>query len=251
MKLEEITSWLDATLNVKAFSDVSNNGLQIGRPAGDVDCVAFGVDASARFIEEAAKAGAKLAVVHHGISWGGGIKTVTGGIYNAIAAAIRADIALYAVHLPLDANREVGHNWTIARALGLKDVESAFVYHGETIGCTGVLSEETAVSDFLETVKKLVSGKASGWNLDCAGKIRKVGICSGGAGDFAEESKNLGCDVFLTGEANWGDIIGAGNACAPMICAGHYETEIFGIEKLASKMSENLGVKTVVPFIQY
>ena len=89
MKLKKIISWLDETLNVKSFSDVSNNGLQIARTGDEIECVAFGVDGSAKFIEEAAKAGAQLAIVHHGISWGGGIKTVTGGMYNVIAKAIR------------------------------------------------------------------------------------------------------------------------------------------------------------------
>ena len=31
MKLEKITVWLDTTLKVAAFDDVSNNGLQVDR----------------------------------------------------------------------------------------------------------------------------------------------------------------------------------------------------------------------------
>ena len=60
MKLARITKWIDKVLDVKAFSDVSNNGVQIARAGDDVKKVAFGVDASVAFIEAAAEAGAQL-----------------------------------------------------------------------------------------------------------------------------------------------------------------------------------------------
>ena len=41
--LKSIVDWLDAALDVRAFSDVSNNGLQIAREGERVDKVAFGV----------------------------------------------------------------------------------------------------------------------------------------------------------------------------------------------------------------
>ena len=104
VKLKKIVDWLDKTLEVKAFSDVSNNGVQIARTGEDVAKVAFGVDASVRTVRAAAAAGAQLLVVHHGISWGGGIQRITDGVYNVVKAAMDANLALYAVHLPLDAN---------------------------------------------------------------------------------------------------------------------------------------------------
>lgn len=56
MKLRKIADWIDDALNVKAFSDVSNNGLQIARVGDEVTKVAFGVDASVRTVQAAAAA---------------------------------------------------------------------------------------------------------------------------------------------------------------------------------------------------
>ena len=140
-------------------------------------------------------------MVHHGISWGGGIARIVDGVYNVVSAAVRRNVALYAVHLPLDANRAYGNNYELARYLGLKNLTPAFVYHGETIGCTGTLP----------------NGK-------------KVGVCSGGAGEFASE---------------WGDVIAAENVGMQMICAGHYATETFGVKALAKAMKKALRVDTV------
>lgn len=216
MKLERITSWLSRTLNCAAFDDVSNNGLQIAREGDEIKAVAFGVDASVAFLEEAAAAGAQLAVVHHGISWGGGIRRLTGSEYAVVKTAMKHNLALYAVHLPLDANPKVGNNWELARSFGAVKIEPAFSYHGNIIG----------------VIAQLKDG-------------RRIGVCSGGAGEFAVEAKERGCDLYLTGEASWGDQIAAQNVSMKMILAGHYETETYGIAALAKVMSRALRVKVV------
>lgn len=216
MKLERILDWIDGELKTSSFDDVSNNGLQIARSGGEVTKVAFAVDGSLESVRKAAAAGAQLLVVHHGISWGGGIRRLTGGEYNVVKAAMESDLALAAYHLPLDANRRYGNNWELARFLKLKHVEPAFSYHGNVIGVTGY--------------------NAHG---------RKIGVCSGGGGEFAAEAKRLGCDLYVTGEANWGERIAARNVSMPMVCAGHYATETFGVKALAKGMARALKVTTV------
>ena len=238
MKLEKIISWLDRTLKVADFDDVSNNGLQIDRrmagpviPNRDsISTVAFAVDASVRAIEQAAKAGAQLLVVHHGISWGGGIKRIEGGVGNVVRAALKANLAIAAYHLPLDAHPTLGNNAQLAKLLGLKRIKPAFSYHGNVIGVIGTVG----------TIR----------SVDIGGRIISipkgvVGVCSGGAGEFAEEAKNLGCDLYVTGEASWGDVIAAENCGMEMICAGHYETEVFGVRALSKAMRKALKLRTV------
>ncbi len=215
MKLEKILKWVDDLLETSRFDDVSNNGLQIDREDREVTKVAFAVDASLESVKKAIEAKADLLIVHHGISWGGGIRTLTGGVFNVVKEAISSNLAVAAYHLPLDANKKVGNNYEIARAIGLKSLEPAFSYHGNIIGVTGV---------------------KDGY---------KVGVCSGGAGEFAGEAKRLGCDVFITGEASWGNVIEAENISMPMILAGHYETELYGVQALMREMTRSLKLKTI------
>jgi putative NIF3 family GTP cyclohydrolase 1 type 2 len=216
MKLKKIIDWLDKVLEPEKFKDVSNNGIQVARSTDEIKTVAFAVDASVESVKGAAIAGAELLVVHHGISWGGGIERLTGGVYNVVKAAMDSDIAIFASHLPLDANKRCGNNWEIARSLKLSKIEKAFNYHGNVIGVKGVGPDGIV-----------------------------YGICSGGAGDFAAEAKDLGCDIFITGEANWGDVIAAENVNMPMLCCGHYESEVFGVAALAREMAKDLGINTV------
>ena len=214
MKIKRILDWLARELEIAKFDDVSNNGLQIAGPS-DVTKVAFAVDASLESVKAAAACGAQLLVVHHGISWGGGIRRLTGGVYNVVKAAMEGGVALAGYHLPLDANRKYGNNYELARYLGLKKLKPAFPYHGNIIGVTGVNPQGV-----------------------------KVGVCSGGAGEFAEEAKALGCGLYVTGEASWGEVIAAENCGIEMICAGHYATETFGVKALARAIQSKLHLRT-------
>ena len=72
-----------------------------------------------------------------------------------------------------------------------------------------------------------------------------VGVCSGGAGEFAEESKRLGCALYVTGEASWGDVIAAENCGMKMVCCGHYDTEVFGVRAVSGAMKRALRVDVV------
>ena len=223
MKISAVADWLDRTLDVASFDDVSNNGVQVARRGEEIRRVAFAVDASARAVRAAVASGAQLLVVHHGISWGGGIKRIDGGVYEVVKTAIDADLAIYASHLPLDAHPALGNNAGLAKALGLRRTKPAFRYHGNVIGLVGFRREQ-------------FGGRT---------RLRKIGVCSGGAGEFAEEAKRLGCDLFVTGEANWGDVVAAENCGIKMECLGHYETEVYGVRALAAEMKKRLGVETV------
>jgi putative NIF3 family GTP cyclohydrolase 1 type 2 len=113
--------------------------------------------------------------------------------------------------LPLDAHPTLGNNAQLARQFGLSRIRKAFSYHGNVIGLVGV-----------------------------ARAGRMVGVCSGGAGEFAEEAKRLGCDEYVTGEASWGDDVAAQNAEIKMTCLGHYETEVHGVGAVARTMRRAL-----------
>lgn len=216
MKLEKIVDWLDATLEVGRYDDVSNNGLQIGNDGSGICKVAFAVDGSLRTVKKAIESQAGLLVVHHGISWGGGMRRLTGGLFNVVKAAIDGNLALYACHLPLDAHDRLGNNARLAQELALQRTQKAFSYHGNVIGLVG------------ETDAGL-----------------KIGVCSGGGGEFAQEAKDLGCDVLVTGEASWADVIAAENCGIKLECRGHYETEIYGVRAVAAEMEKSLGIDVV------
>ncbi len=214
MELKQILGWLDRELDAGRFDDVSNNGLQV-EASGEAVRVAFAVDASLGSVREAARRGAQLLVVHHGISWGGGIRRIEGGVGRVVRAAFEGGVSVAAYHLPLDASAKYGNSRLLARFLGLKGIEPAFSWRGCAVGVVGRNPQGVM-----------------------------VGVCSGGGGEFAEEAARLGCGLFVTGEASWGEMVAAENCGVEMVCAGHYETETFGVRALAAAMARGLRVET-------
>ena len=103
MLLPTLTTHLDTYLRIADVPDYDGavNGLQVEN-AGEVVRIVAAVDASQAAIDHAAAGpGPALLLVHHGLFWDGN-RPVTGWRYRRLSAALRADLAIYAAHLPLD-----------------------------------------------------------------------------------------------------------------------------------------------------
>ncbi|MEI6876323.1 MAG: Nif3-like dinuclear metal center hexameric protein, partial [Spirochaetota bacterium] len=111
MKLSDFDAWARTLLDIDSLAGVDDslNGVQVGRSDGDIERVAFAVDASFETIRRAAELGAQLLFVHHGLFWGKPLR-VEGFLRDRIKLLLDSDIALYACHLPLDRHPEVGNN---------------------------------------------------------------------------------------------------------------------------------------------
>jgi len=241
---QRLAQFLDSTLKTDTIRDTSNNGLQIAND-GMVSHIAVGVDASLRFLNEAARHGADFVICHHGISWCDSLKRITGLNYEIVSFAIRHNIALYASHLPLDAHPQYGNNAQLGKALGVARLTPAFAYHGETIGFTGALPKAIPFSTFCGRVAANVSAGARSVAFGPE-RVRTVGIVSGGAADMVEQAAALGLDVFLTGEPSLQGYNQAENLRMNAVFAGHYATEVFGVRALAKRVTRTFRVPTTL-----
>ena len=119
MKRDELVKFLNETLALKDFAgDVSNNGLQIEGNC-EVNKVLFAVDGCQEVFEMAAQEKADFIFVHHGISWGSGMKYWVGSDARRFRTLFGNGISLYGAHLPLDANKLYGHNALLGDMIGL------------------------------------------------------------------------------------------------------------------------------------
>ncbi|HET8655647.1 MAG TPA: Nif3-like dinuclear metal center hexameric protein [Longimicrobiaceae bacterium] len=239
MHLDELTAYLDGYLRVAEVPDypAALNGLQVEN-AGEVTRVAAAVDASQASIDAALAAGADLLLVHHGLFWDGN-RPVTGRRYRRLSALLRADVAVYSAHLPLDVHAEVGNNAVLARELGI-EVEGAFgEYRGSPVGLWGRLEigREALAARLGETLSapvKLVPGGPE--------RVRRVGVITGGAGGEIEAARALGLDAFITGEGAHHNYFDAEEGGINLYLGGHYATEVWGVRALARKLEEEFGL---------
>ena len=245
--LATLVALLDKTLGVTAFSDASNNGLQLAN-SGAVSRVVTGVDASLRLLREAAARGAQCVVCHHGLSWGDSLKRITGLNHSLVSFAVEHNIAVYAAHLPLDAHPRYGNNAQLCKALGLTRPKPAFVYHGETIGFVGSFAKALPFAAFCERVRATVNPEIR--VLEFGKKsIKTVGVVSGGASDMIDQAAALGVDAYLTGEPSLQGYNLAENLSQNVVFAGHYATETFGVRVLAALVARRLDIP--VEFVDF
>jgi dinuclear metal center YbgI/SA1388 family protein len=241
MKRDELVAWLDEYLDIGAYEDPSLNGLQV-EGTDEVTKVAVAVDASLNTFEQAAEIGADLLLTHHGLFWGAP-KAVSGMHRRRVKFLLDHDISLYAAHIPLDAHREVGNNWGLARLLGLGELRDFGRWKGMPIGCAGTF--EPAVD--LHALADLIERKLGESVLVHAGgpaEVRNLGIITGGAAWDVVTAAEQGLDAFLTGEPKHEVFYEAFERDINALYAGHYMTETVGVTLLASEIGETFGLET-------
>lgn len=247
MTLTELDAYFNSFLCKENYlSDISKNGIQIENSAPDkkqITKVAFAVDACEATAEEAAKEGAQMLFVHHGLFWGG-CDTVIGIHYKRISSFIKNDVALYASHIPLDANPLAGNNYGLAFRLGMKNLEPFGEWRGMSIGVKGVLPEPLLLSSLAEKVLK--PGEKPLYVLPFGvQKIKTVAIISGGAGEDHVQAALAGVDAYVTGEIGHEDYHSAEEYKINIIAGGHYQTETVGVNLVRAKLEKEIGIKTV------
>lgn len=237
--LSRVVAHLDTLLQVQGFPDYPRavNGLQVEAP-GPVSHVAVAVDAAEYSIRRAVEVGASLLVVHHGLFWAGS-SPLTGRLYRRVAPLLQAKLALYSVHLPLDAHPDLGNCMGLVRALELDPMDRFGSYEGRDIGYLAQTHEPLAA--FRDRVRAEVGSPveviAGGPDM-----VRRVAVITGSGAGFVEEALRAGADTLLTGEAAHHTVVDAREMGLNVVLAGHYRTETYGVRAVGAHLEETFGL---------
>lgn len=247
MTLNELDKYFRSFLNIEDFDrDVSLNGIQIQNSQPDVKeikKIAFAVDACEKTVLKASELGADVLFVHHGLFWGG-CERIVNHMYKRIAPFIKNDIALYACHIPLDANNPYGNNYGLAKRIGLGDLEPFGQWRGMITGVKGKLK---APITFQELVKLSLKPGENPFALMPFGKekIQTVGIISGGSGSDVSQAIEQNLDAYISGDMEHSLYHYVLENKINMIALGHYQSETVGVNLVKEKIEKELGLETV------
>ena len=247
MNLYELEKYFDAFLKPENFpSDPSMNGLQIQNSAPDVKeikKIAFAVDACEETALRAVKEGCDALFVHHGLFWGHSEK-ITGSFYKRISSFIKNDLALFAYHIPLDANNPYGNNFGMAERLNLIETEPFGFWRGMCLGVKGKLPVPLSIEEV--ACKVLRPGKYANTILPFGKKqISTIGIISGSASEDIEAAVNEKLDCYITGEFAHEQFHYAKENLINVIGGGHYETETVGVNLIMKKVQAELNLDSI------
>ena len=250
MTLNELDLYFRSFLKIEDYlMDVSKNGIQIqnSSPNGkQIKKVCFAVDACAETAEKAVQAGADVLFVHHGLFWPE-IGTITDSVYKRISPFIKNDIALYACHIPLDANNPYGNNYGIASRLNLKNLKPFGEWRGMLCGVKGELEKPLTVEELVEVAHSHNKNEKPLCVLPFGKKlIKTVGIISGGGAgeDDIRQAVEQNLDAYITGEAEHSSYHYIKESGINFIAMGHYYSETVGVQLVAKKLSEETDIQT-------
>ena len=181
MQISAIVGFLESLAPPVYQESYDNAGLLTGSGSWECTGVLTTLDATEEVVEEAASRGCNLIVAHHPIIFKG-LKGLTGKNYieRTVIAAIKRDIAIYAIHTNLDNVVTGGVNGRIASRLGIMGGKPLLPREGvlQKLYCFVPV-------DHLEAVRAAVfaagAGHIGGYS-ECSYAVEGAGTFLGGEG---------------------------------------------------------------------
>lgn len=247
VELNQLLSWCDDILNVKAFKDYCPNGLQVEGKV-QVQKVITAVTASKQAIDAAIAEQADVLLVHHGYFWKGETQVLTGMKGQRIKKLMQHDISLVAYHLPLDAHPALGNNAALADLLDIRITGPLDPSEFYPIGNIGELALAMTPKQLIEHI----ATRLKRIPLHLAGEsahIKKIGFCTGGAQDYLYKAYEQGCDAYVSGEVSERTYHEARELGIHYFACGHHATERGGVQRLGLALAQQFNIE--VKFVDY
>ncbi len=243
--LADCVRFLDETLSVGTVPDYDQalNGLQL-QNGGTVHRVATAVDFSTETIHRAIAEDADLLVVHHGMFWGG-TQPFVAHRYDRLRLAIEHDLAVYAVHLPLDLHPTLGNNARLAAVLGLVSSGGFGRFRSIEVGLSGQADISTVdLFDRIRAFAEPLGTHVVATAVDLSRRTKSWGIISGAGASSAtlQEAAERGLDTLIVGEGPHHTAVEARERGLAVVYAGHYATETLGVQALGDELARGFSL---------
>ena len=243
MKINDIIDCLEAIAPPHLQESYDNSGLITGDKNRDVTGVLVCLDSTPEVIEEAVEKGCNLVIAHHPIIFSG-LKQITGANYieRTVIAAIKNDVAIYAIHTNLDNVLSKGVNGKIAQRLGLKNCSPLKPMDPVTnpdlgAGVIGELDNPMSEEAFLGHLKSSMKVEVIRHTRMLGGEVRKVAVCGGSGSFLLSHAISQGAEVFVTGDFKYHQFFDADDKIV-IADIGHYESEQFTVDLICELITE-------------
>lgn len=240
-QLSEIIDFCDKRTRLKEIRDFDGayNGLQIENN-GEVGKIGAAVDASLASFEQAIGEGIDFLICHHGLFWNPPIPLV-GTDYKKVQLAMDSNLAVYGAHLPLDCHPEIGNNALLADALGLSKLSSFLPYEGNDIACIASAPEDGRAG-LAKRLQVLFPKSYQAIEYGSA-QPERIAILTGSGQSAVPQLRANGIDTLITGELRQHHFTMAQEQGLNLYPCGHYATEVFGVQALASEVAARFGIE--------
>jgi len=245
----DLCAFLDTFAPPALAADWDNVGLLVGDGAQKVERVTTCLTITPAVTAEAIRERADLIITHHPLPFKP-LKRLTAEqpTGRMLLDLIRAGVAIHSPHTAFD-SAAAGINQQLAEGLGLTQIQPLEPAEGLPVGIGagrwGTLKLSQTLGELATRLKQFL--KISGLHAvgDLQSQISRVAVACGSAGEFLDVAIKRGCQVLVTGETRLHTCYDAEARGISLLLAGHYASERFGVERLASVLAAQFPNLTV------
>lgn len=232
VKLSEITAFLENRFPPEYAEDFDNIGLLAGKAERDVSKALVCLDCTTSVVEEAISIGAELIITHHPFIFNA-MKSVSdsSSLGRSIVLALENNISIYSAHTNLD-----------SAPGGLTDYVVSKLRLTATSNIEGNLGRvccaDTTAKELCDRIKKEFGVETLFSTFTTDKVIKKVAVCNGGGGgELAETVKDM-CDVYISGDLKYHEVLSFIESDADYIEMKHYDSEFVVTELLKTELDK-------------
>lgn len=249
MIINDVCEFLDQFAPLELAEDWDNVGLILGDANRSVTRLMTCLTVTPESAAEAIDAGVELIVSHHPLPFSATKRITTDHTPTRLIWELaRAGVSVYSPHTSFDSASH-GINQMLADRLSLEAVKPLLPNRKDAelpgAGRIGKLSEVRLLKEFAQTIKDDFQLP----RLQLVGKLEKpiqrIATACGSGGSFLSKAVNRGADCLVTGEATFHTLLEAKASGIGMILMGHYFSERFAVENLATKIAAKFPDLTV------
>ncbi len=252
---DELTSFIETAIGhdliTKArIKDSYSNGVQI-HGQEEVSKITLGVSLTHDFLVESVTAGSQFCLTHHGLDL-----TPHNLVSSRLHRGLQADLqyifthnlTVSGYHYALDAQPNFGNNATLIKELGAKMTGETYY---DDWGYVAEFATPVTASELSESLAKLTSHDVFSV-YGGPSTIKRIGVCSGGAKPYDRQlfeiiDKRIDCHI--SGEIIEPSLAQAKGIGYNYLSAGHYATEVFGVQELGKLIKSHFKNNLDVEFI--
>ena len=239
MTLDDILTMLRRLAPEETALDGDPVGLLIGREADDVTRIGVCLDCTPEAAHRAREAGVGLVVAHHPLIYHPLKRLGTDPVSRTVAALVKADIALYAMHTNWD-RATGGINDTLAECLELSNVRPLGIEGEAALPRLGALLPPRPLADFARFVESALGCAGTSAlrvnGVDPSRMISRVAVCGGAGAGLAEAARAAGAEAYVTSDVRHHEFWEAEARGLALLDAGHGATETPGMRALVRSL---------------
>ena len=254
LPLDTLCGFLSQVAPLKLAESWDNVGLLVGDRGTKIGRIMTCLTITPDVVAEAIEHQADLIVVHHPLPFQP-LKRITSDTTtgNLLLSLIANRIAVYSAHTAYDSAQE-GINQQWCQKLDIQNVKPLVEFQPKEEGNPsssknisqeqlgsgryGHLPEETQLIDLAKRAADSLQAPPARFVGNPVQKVRKIAFTCGSGGSFVGNAVRCGCDAMVTGEATFHTCLEARAQGLGLILLGHYASERFAMEQLATKLGK-------------